>query len=61
MEGVEGGRGEVGGNVDTAAEEAVLPVLDEPWSYTDQDVARMTSDQVRAAAARGSLAASQMQ
>ena len=48
--GVVGKGGGVGDNADTAPEEAVLTVVDEPRSYTDQDAARMTPDQVRAAA-----------
>ena len=36
-------------------------MVDEPRSYTDLDAARITPDQVRAAAARGSLTAPQMQ
>ena len=50
-----------GGNLDTAAEVVVPIVVVEPRRYTDQVVARMTPDQVRAASARGSLAAPQMQ
>ena len=36
-------------------------MVDEPRSYTDLDAARITPNQVRAAAARGSLTAPQMQ
>ena len=56
--GKRGGNGE--SKMETEAEKAGPTVVAEPRSYTDQDVASLTPDQVRAAAARGSLKAPQM-